>query len=95
MSFYSDPFGEYLEHDHLATMSESVMEWAANCGGDTCRIDRAWLLHDFDVWVANPHYTGPAQPHPECEDIEAPEEECCDPAAPAPADAIDSSDLPF
>lgn len=27
--------------------------------------DRAWILSPFDVWQANPHYRGPAVPHPE------------------------------
>lgn len=25
----------------------------------------AWLLHDFDMWVKNPHYRGTPVPHPE------------------------------
>ena len=32
--------------------------------------DRAWLLHDFDVWLKNPHYRGEPVPHPE-DDSEA------------------------
>lgn len=32
------------------------------------RPDEAWLLHDRDVWVANPWYFGPRQPHPEMQD---------------------------
>jgi hypothetical protein len=49
--------------DHLATPAESVAEWAYNAGEEMP--DRAWLLHDWDVWVANPHYSGPPVPHPE------------------------------
>ena len=51
------------EEDHLATPAEAVAEFARNIGGEYP--DRAWLLHDWDVWVANPHYHGPKMPHPE------------------------------
>jgi hypothetical protein len=51
------------EHDHLATPAEAVDEYARNMGGEYP--DRAWLLHDWDVWVKNPHYVGPPVPHPE------------------------------
>jgi hypothetical protein len=44
-------------------MQESVTEWAYYAGTD--RTDEAWLLHPCDVWVANPHYRGPAVCHPE------------------------------
>jgi hypothetical protein len=47
----------------LATMSESVREWAWNSGH--LSPDHAWLLHDYDVWTSNPHYSGPAVPHPD------------------------------
>lgn len=53
--------------DHVATMSEAVREWAWNCGGDPQYIQHAWMLHDYDAWVCNPHYRGPPQPHPESE----------------------------
>ncbi len=64
MSFYRF-YDESPEHDRVATPAEAVREWAYNCGGDACRINSQWLLHDFDVWVLNPHYTGAAQRHPE------------------------------
>ena len=54
---------ETMEGDHMATPSEAVAEFGYNAGMDYP--DRAWLLHDFDVWVANPHYVGPPVPHPE------------------------------
>lgn len=44
-------------------MCESLTEWAAIAGTD--RPDRCWLLHPMDVWVRNPHFVGPATPHPE------------------------------
>lgn len=94
MSFY---FDEFPEQDHLATPMEAVREWAANCGGDACRITSQWLLHDFDVWVKNPHYTGPAQHHPEDEwdeDIDA--REGTPPASVVPAsDPTADMDIPF
>lgn len=49
----------------LATPREAMQEWAWNVGWYPRFIGRAWLLHDWDVWVKNPHYTGPACPHPE------------------------------
>jgi hypothetical protein len=58
--------------DHLATPSEAVAEWGRNYGAD--HPDQAWMLHDWDVWVRNPHYTGPPVRHPE-DDPEAEGEE--------------------
>jgi hypothetical protein len=55
-------------HDHVATPSEAVAEFAHNAGAD--HPDQAWLLHDWDVWVRNPFYCGPPVRHPE-EDPEA------------------------
>ena len=58
MEFYDeDDFGQ------LATESDAMAEFARNVGGE--RREQAWLLTDYDVWVRNPHYTGPAQRHPE------------------------------
>jgi len=54
------------EDDHLATPAEAVAEFARNIGGEYP--DRAWLLHDWDVWVRNPHYKGPPVPHPESDE---------------------------
>lgn len=51
----------------LATRSEAVDEWARNCEAPSYV---AWLLHDWDVWVKNPRYTGPRVPHPEYDDPE-------------------------
>ena len=64
MSFYWS-YDESPEDDRMATPEEAVREWADNCGADACRINSQWLLHDLDVWVLNPHDTGPAQRHPE------------------------------
>lgn len=50
-------------NDRLATMGEAHREWAFNVGGD--RRESCWILSDRDVWVRNPHYVGPAEPHPE------------------------------
>lgn len=52
----------------LATPREAVREWAWNVGWYPRFIGQAWLLHDWDVWERNPHYTGPACPHPEDEE---------------------------
>ncbi len=49
----------------LATRRDAMDEWARNVGRDVP--DRAWLLHDSDTWVQNPHYTGLPMPHPDYE----------------------------
>jgi hypothetical protein len=49
----------------MSAMQDAVREWAWNCGGEPGYVDSCWLLHDYDVWVRNPHYRGPVQPHPE------------------------------
>lgn len=51
------------EFDHIATGSESLAEFARNAGMDNQ--DCCWLLDSRDVWVRNPYYNGPDQPHPE------------------------------
>jgi len=60
MSWF-DPYER--EEEHLATPSEAVAEYGRNAGA--MFPDRAWLLHDWDVWVKNPHYVGPPVKHPE------------------------------
>jgi hypothetical protein len=57
----------------LATMSDSVREWAANVGWHRNNVTNQWLLHDYDVWTRNPHYTGPDQGHPD-DDYPTPEQ---------------------
>ena len=56
-----EPWG--YEEDHIASPQEAVNEWADWVGIE--HRDRQWLLHDRDIWVKNPHYTGPDQRHPE------------------------------
>src|SRR5262245_28936098 len=51
--------------EHMATPEEAVDEWRFIVGAG--RADEAWLLHDYDVWVKNPYYSGPPVPHPEDE----------------------------
>lgn len=53
----------YRWEDPNPDYTGAMNEWALVVGQD--RPDRAWLLSDYDVWVVNPHYTGPRQPHPE------------------------------
>ena len=64
--FGYDPYEE--RESRLATPAEAVDEFARNIGGEFP--DRAWLLHDWDVWVKNPAYAGPPVPHPESYDDE-------------------------
>ncbi len=49
----------------LATYDEAMKERATNVGHEARYIGRQWILSDYDVWVRNPYYTGPEQPHPE------------------------------
>jgi hypothetical protein len=42
---------------------DCVRQWAQVAGQR--QPGRAWLLHDRDVWVANPWYRGAPVPHPE------------------------------
>jgi hypothetical protein len=66
-------YDEYEERNsRLASPAEAVAEFGWNAGMD--RPEEAWLLHDWDVWVKNPHYAGPPVPHPES-DWEGPYEE--------------------
>jgi len=53
----------HVEEDHIATGSESLREFAHNAGMDNP--DRCWLLDGRDVWVRNPYFKGPEEPHPE------------------------------
>lgn len=57
MSLYHDD-----EDGGLATPRDAIYEWARNCDAPA---DQEWLLHDRDVWVRNPRYTGKPGPHPE------------------------------
>ena len=57
----------YEERDsHVASPAEAIDEFAWNAGQEVP--DQAWLSHDWDVWVKNPHYVGPPVPHPESDD---------------------------
>ncbi len=51
-----------------ASPMDACREYALNFGAENP--ERAWVLTDFDVWMSNPFYQGPAVPHPEdpCED---------------------------
>ena len=90
MAHWSD-YDEHEEREsHLATPAEAVAEFAANIGGEYP--DRAWLLHDFDVWVKNPAYVGPPVPHPESYD---PEDEFIGPLQPLPVRHYDDDEIPF
>lgn len=57
-----------LEREHdlfygVATPADSMREYAYNAGMDNP--NQPWILTDYDVWVANPHYKGPPVDHPE------------------------------
>lgn len=46
-----------------ATPADAMREYARNVGDMFA--DQQWILTDYVVWVRNPHYCGPEQPHPE------------------------------
>jgi hypothetical protein len=97
MSHWSDYDEREERESRLATPAEAVSEFAANIGGEY--LDRAWLLHDWDVWVKNPAYVGPPVPHPESddgfgEDAISPAEEMHNELVRRSADPADD-DIPF
>lgn len=47
----------------LATHTDAMREFAWNAGAEFP--ESQWLLTSYDVWVRNPHYSGPPQRHPE------------------------------
>ena len=49
-----------------ATYGEAFAEYARNAGAEDP--ERAWIITPWDVWMANPHYSGPPVPHPESDD---------------------------
>tara|TARA_R110000787_G_scaffold7296_6_gene25048 strand:+ start:8460 stop:8771 length:312 start_codon:yes stop_codon:yes gene_type:complete len=59
--------GEYL--------NAAVRQYAGAYGAE--RTESAWILSPFDTWEKNPHYNGPAQPHPE--DYQSDEEIAAEP----------------
>jgi hypothetical protein len=53
-----------MEYEPTNLRMEACLEYALGVGRD--RPDSAWILTDFDTWVANPFYSGPPDPpHPE------------------------------
>ena len=49
--------------DRLATPADAMREYAQNAGEDVP--EAAWILTPYDVWMRNPHYSGPEVPHPD------------------------------
>ena len=52
----------------LATMSDAVREYTDFVGSENP--DRAWILSQYDSWVRNPYYRGPAVQCPEYDGID-------------------------
>ena len=64
MNFYShldEPANDSLSQGER--INAAIGGWASLVGAG--RPDCAWLCSDYDTWVRNPHYVGPAVPHPE------------------------------
>ena len=55
---------EHLDF-HYPSLSEINREMAFHLGA--ANPDKQWVCTDFDVWEKNPFYSGPEQPHPECD----------------------------
>ena len=55
------------EQDQLATHSDAMREYTWNVGAENP--NQAWILTNYDVWMKNPYYHGPAVQHPEDERI--------------------------
>jgi hypothetical protein len=74
-----------VDEDRLATNNEAIAEFSRNVGAAFPH--EAWLLHDNDFWVKNPHYSGPPVRHPEDDDPGEGEEPLVegDPEPPEPA----------
>jgi len=66
---YDEEFGP------LATPRDAMREYADWVGAESP--DVPWILTDYDVWVPNPHYHGPAVPHPE-EAVDYPDDYLCE-----------------
>lgn len=47
----------------MSYYDEATRQYAYNHGA--LEPEKAWILTPFDVWMPNPHYNGPAVPHPE------------------------------
>jgi hypothetical protein len=73
-----DPDGERedaLYQDSLTTeqhTSAALSQWAAAYGEEDPK--SAWILTPYDIWMKNPHYSGPPVPHPEDDDFRDQEE---------------------
>jgi hypothetical protein len=64
--FYSEEdYNDFHNPAPMATDTDAMREHARNVGYYALNIDHQWLLDSRDVWVRNPHYTGPEQRHPE------------------------------
>lgn len=88
-----DEFRLEDEIGQLATPADAVREYADNAGMD--RPDQEWLLHDWDVWVRNPHYTGKPGPHPEEDPEDYPDDVLPEPRWEPGFGGDEPDDIPF
>ena len=82
---------QYQDDEPLATPDDAIREFAANVGRD--RAEQAWLLTDYDTWVRNPFYCGPAVRHPEDDYFDYYEDEGDD--VPRARGTSEDEDIPF
>lgn len=54
----------FNQDENYTPTNDDLLRQFAGVHGEE-RQDQAWLLSDYDVWVANPYYKGPPEPHPE------------------------------
>jgi len=67
-----------IPEDHFdspfPTTTDDMMRHQADMIGFNCP-EKAWILTSWDVWIKNPHYQGPEEPHPEDYPYEEDEED--------------------
>ena len=82
-------------YDYFApTFNELMYDWASGAGAG--QPDQCWLLSPYDTILRNPHYSGPALPHPDDYEGEALQPSApTAPSGPAPAAAEGGDDAPF
>lgn len=64
---------DHFDSQFPTSTMDLVHDQASELGRN--RPDQAWISTSWDVWARNPHYHGPAVPHPEDEYVSLCQEE--------------------
>jgi len=60
-----------MSNNEFARTSDAIREYVRVVGAESP--DSPWIVSPYDTWERNPHYQGPAVPHPDdFDDEEAP-----------------------